>query len=80
VSPRRWSADCSSGVGWKQTADLGQMVGYSSSVSIACAQPLWGPYKKGVTRPQRNADPGSRWSKENLSSRRNGIDNNSAQQ
>jgi len=49
LSPRRRSADCSSGVGWKQTADLGQMVGYSSTTWIVCAQPLWGPYKKGVT-------------------------------
>ena len=36
--------------------------------------------QKGSTRPQRNADSGSRWSKENLNSRQNGIDNNSAQQ
>ena len=49
LSPRRQSADCSSGVGWKQTADLGQMMGYSSTTWIACAQPLWGLYKKGVT-------------------------------
>ena len=68
MSPRRRSADCSSGVGWKQTADLGRMVGCSSSASIACAQPLWGPYKKGVNQPHRNADSGSQWLKENLNS------------